>query len=71
MKKVRVYITVDLKVAGNLTPKEIEELVAVGKYQDNGLKQEDTILTKDSDFEVEDYIDIEVKDHASIPFIKE
>ena len=62
MKKVRVYITVDLNVGDNLTSKEIEELIAVGKYQDNGLKQDDTILTKDGDFEVEEYVDIEVKD---------
>ena len=70
MKKVRAYITVDLKINNNLKFKDVEEMLAVGKYQFNRQKG-DIILLKDKDFEVIEYVDIEVKDHEDIPFIKE
>ena len=70
MKKVRAYITVDLNVSEELSNKDIETLIAVGKYQQNLPTDEDVILMKDEDFEVEEYVDIEVKDHKDIPFIK-
>jgi hypothetical protein len=72
MKKVRAYIVVDLNVADNLTFKEIEKMIGIGKYQENQLiNQEDVILLSDNDFEVLDYIDIEVLDHKDIEYIKE
>ena len=72
MKKVRAYIVVDLNVADNLTKKEIIKLIGVGKYQQNEVSfADDVILLSDKDFEVLDYVDVEIKDHADIPFIKD
>ncbi len=62
MKKIRAIITVDLKVKEDLSPDEIKTLIGVGKYRDNGIiNQEDEILLKDKDFEIEEYVDIKVK----------
>jgi hypothetical protein len=72
MKKVRAYIVVDLNVADNLTNKQIVSLIGVGKYQQNEVSfADDIILLKDNDFEVLDYVDVEIIDHKYIPHIKE
>lgn len=62
MKKVRAYITVDLNVADNLTKKEIEKMIGVGEYILSEPFNEDRIELKSEDFEVLDYVDIEIKE---------
>lgn len=52
MRKVRAFIIVDLNVSDNLTNKQIEKIIGVGKYQENN--------QKNKDFEVLDYIDVEI-----------
>jgi hypothetical protein len=62
MKKVRAYIIVDLNVADNLTNKEIEKMIGVGEYILSEPLDEDRIELKTEDFEVLDYVDIEIKE---------
>jgi hypothetical protein len=58
MKKVRAYITVDLKVDDEYSDEDVKTLIAVGKYAEciGG----EVIMPKDEDFEVEEYVNIEI-----------
>jgi len=57
-KKIRVYLTVDLEVDEDL---DVAGAIGVGKYEEYPSGQE-TIHLKTDDFEVVEYVDIEIKD---------
>jgi len=60
-KRVRVTLVVDLLVDERYTKKDIKEAIAVGKYEE-GLFGQEIIHLRTGNFEVEEYVDIKVKE---------